>query len=512
MKMRTKLFGAFFLVIILTSIITVISYLSIKKLTEDIVYIQMNSLPGVSSLQEMSEIMYSLQKTERTLLVPEFSTDIKEVNHQISNNDKDFRQFEIQFKNYEAVKKTREEEILWEQFIPAWNAWKTLNKDLMSFLKQHKRQEAMNLASGNERISFSKAHGLLDELVDINIRSANDKVKSTSETASFSKMGIFILGSIIILLSIGSSIIITYIILRQLGEDPGYVAELAERIADGDISMNIDIIEKDRKSLIVAMHRMTENLSGIIKDVTSNADILLNSSQELSSTAAMLSSSSSEQAATVEEISSSLEEMGASVLQNSLNAKDTDLMAQNTVNQAEMGRKAVKEAVMAMRNISQMVELIENISYQTNLLALNAAIEAARAGELGKGFAVVAGEVRKLAEKSQTALGEITQLVRKTLEVSDQADDLLGKVLESISKTANLVQNISISSEEQNIGTSQINSAMTQFSFTTQQNAASSEELAATAEALKNNAMKMQNTVSFFKLRTSYEIEARSDT
>ena len=93
-------------------------------------------------------------------------------------------------------------------------------------------------------------------------------------------------------------------------------------------------------------------------------------------------------------------------------------MAVKGTDDAEESAQAVKQTVEAMTKIAQKISIIEEIAYQTNLLALNAAIEAARAGEHGRGFAVVATEVRKLAERSQTAAKDIGGLATSSVDVA----------------------------------------------------------------------------------------------
>jgi methyl-accepting chemotaxis protein len=134
------------------------------------------------------------------------------------------------------------------------------------------------------------------------------------------------------------------------------------------------------------------------------------------------------------------------------------------------------------------------------LLALNAAIEAARAGEHGKGFAVVAAEVRKLAERSQSAAGEINKLAGSSVQVAEKAGEMLNRLVPDIQKTAELVQEISAASKEQTAGSEQINKAIQQLDQVTQQNATASEELASTAEELASQAEQLQSAIDFFKL------------
>ena len=165
-----------------------------------------------------------------------------------------------------------------------------------------------------------------------------------------------------------------------------------------------------------------------------------------------------------------------------------------------MVAKRLSETVAAMKEIATKISIIEEIARQTNLLALNAAIEAARAGEHGKGFAVVASEVRKLAERSQSAAGEISSLSTRSVAIAEQAGDMLTKMVPDIQRTAELVQEITASSKEQDSGAEQINKAIQQLDQVIQQNASASEEMASTSEELSSQAEQLQHSISFFNI------------
>jgi len=279
------------------------------------------------------------------------------------------------------------------------------------------------------------------------------------------------------------------------------VVSVLRSMAQGDLTKKIDAEYKGVfDQLKNDVNSTIDHLTDVISKVHTNTDLSADSAQEVNSTAQEIGQGSSEQAASLEQISSAMEQMSANIRQSADNAGQTEQIAQKAANDAEESGKSVSEAVVAMKSIAEKISIIEEIARQTNLLALNAAIEAARAGEHGKGFAVVAAEVRKLAERSQKAAGEIGDLSGSTVGIAEQAGEKLLKLVPDIQKTAELVQEISVASREQDTGSEEINRAIQQLDQTVQRSAASAEELAASAGELTGQAEEQRQTMSFFVL------------
>ncbi|HEY1257494.1 MAG TPA: methyl-accepting chemotaxis protein [Terracidiphilus sp.] len=275
------------------------------------------------------------------------------------------------------------------------------------------------------------------------------------------------------------------------------ITEAAEEISNG----NLTIAVKERSpqdKLMQALAAMVAGLTQTVSDIRGIAGEVAAASQSISTASVQVSKGASAQAAAAEEASSSMEEMVSNIKQNADNASQTDKIANKSAKDAAESGKSVLEAVSAMKEIANKISIIEEIARQTNLLALNAAIEAARAGEHGKGFAVVAAEVRKLAERSQKAAAEINQLSATTLRVSEKSGEMLDKLVPDIQRTAELVQEISAASKEQDTGAEQINKALQQLEKVIQQNASASEEMASTTEELTGQSDQLVSALGFF--------------
>jgi methyl-accepting chemotaxis protein len=289
-------------------------------------------------------------------------------------------------------------------------------------------------------------------------------------------------------------------LLQTSEQGLGDVARVLQAIAEGDLTQRIThnyvgLFGQVKDSV----NQSSDKLMQVMQEVRTAAQALTGAASQVSATAQSLSQAASQQAASVEQTTASIDGMSASIRHNSESARVTDDMAAKATAEASQGGQAVSQTVLAMTQIAGKIGIVDDIAYQTNLLALNAAIEAARAGEHGKGFAVVATEVRKLAERSQTAAREISMLASSSVETAESAGRLLTQIVPSIQKTGELVQEIASASNEQREAVLQIGGAMAQLSQATQQNASASEELAATSEELSAQADQLQQSVASFK-------------
>jgi len=309
-----------------------------------------------------------------------------------------------------------------------------------------------------------------------------------------------VLGAIALLFALVLSIVISGSISRPIG----LAVATAQEIAGGELRNDVPEAFCRRKDeigdLAKALQNMVSRLRQVIGEVNTASLQVSAGSQQLSSTSQQMSQGATEQAASVEEISSSMEEMTSNIKQNADNAVQTENIARKSALSAEEGGRSVSATVSAMKEIASKIGIIEEIARSTNMLALNASIEAARAGEYGKGFAVVASEVGKLAERSQKEAGEIIKLSKESVVIAEHAGTTINAIIPDIKRTAELVQEISAASNEQNSGAEQINSAIMQLDKVVQQNASASEESASMSEELASQAEQMQGTMEFFKI------------
>jgi len=287
----------------------------------------------------------------------------------------------------------------------------------------------------------------------------------------------------------------------------------AQTVASGQAGANVHLNRVDEIGMLLrAINQSGLNLHALVDDVAERSHIVDRSSNEIAAGNWDLSARTESQAGALEESAASMEQFSATVRQNADNAQQGHRLAQAACVVAAEGGAVVAKVVEtiqgmneASRKIADIIGVIDGIAFQTNILALNAAVEAARAGEQGRGFAVVAGEVRSLAGRSAEAAREIKQLITNSVTrveqgtlLVEQAGITMARVVNSITEVTELMAQITTASNEQALGVSQVNEAISLLEQTTQQNAALVEQGAAAADGLKLQADQLVSAVNVF--------------
>jgi methyl-accepting chemotaxis protein len=342
----------------------------------------------------------------------------------------------------------------------------------------------------------------------------------------------------IVLIS-GASLLVTRRLLRQVGTEPSQLAEIADRVAGGDLTCQF---EADRHGIYGAMRQMVQQLQQVMGRVNQSSQSISAAAVQLNGNAGQMADSAHAIVSQAETVATASEEMASTSLdiannchlaaensdQASRTAQNGADIVQNTV--AGMGRIAervrqsaavVEQLGVRSDQIGTIVATIEDIADQTNLLALNAAIEAARAGDQGRGFAVVADEVRALADRTTKATHEIGQMIRSIQSETRQAVQTMeegvrevqngtaeaaksGGALEEIQRRIGEVtmqiNQIATAAEQQTATTREITDNIQRISGTVQMGAQNSREISEASASLSGLSADLQGLVRKFQI------------
>ncbi len=423
----------------------------------------------------------------------------------------------VLLKSLEELLTSDEEKKMYQASIDLRKTYQSAKDAVMAAKKAGDKAEADRVYSGVFLPAAKAYQEKVLEFLSMQRKSIDDIAASIDAAQQRSWNLMVMMGILLVVLGAICALVITRSITRPLKQ----AIEVASYAAAGDLTSEIGHQPKDEiGDLMRALGGMNDGLKKIVTEVKSGTELMSTASSEIASGNLDLSSRTEQQAASLEETASSMEELTSTVKQNADNASQANQLAVSASAIAVKGGIVVKEMIDTMvaingssRKIVDIIGVIDGIAFQTNILALNAAVEAARAGEQGRGFAVVASEVRSLAQRSAAAAKEIKMLIGDSVDKVDVGSKLVAEagktmddVVSSVKHVTDIMSEIMSASREQSTGIEQVNQAISQMDQVTQQNAALVEEAAAASQSLRDQAEKLAQVVSVFKLSTHQHV------
>ncbi|KDB53019.1 hypothetical protein X805_13810 [Sphaerotilus natans subsp. natans DSM 6575] len=467
-----------------------------------------NWLPSVESVNQMRSLLAELRIVDTLHVLNTDEVAMQALEKRMADIQQRFERIHA---GYEALISSDEERMLHDRFKGDLVSGLGVRQRTLELSRSNANSEARQLLEGEGEKSFSAAMASLEKLIALNSQGAATAAQA-SDAAK--QQGLLVVG-IGALLALIASVAMAWRLTRSITTPLREAVEIADRVASGDLTVPIRVESDDETGqLLASLSRMQARLVEIVGSVRGNAELVSSASQEIAQGNQDLSRRTEDQASALEQTAATMEQLGSTVRHNAENAREASVLASQANQAAQRGGEVTTQVVDTMRAINEssrkiadIIGVIDGIAFQTNILALNAAVEAARAGEQGRGFAVVATEVRNLAQRSASAAREIKSLITDSVarvdqgsQLVDQAGATMTQIVDHIRHVGEMIERVSLASQEQSTGVGQVGQAVTQMDQTTQQNAALVEQSAAAADSLRQQAQQMVQAMAVFRL------------
>ncbi len=508
-KIRSKLFMAFGLFIVLMVVSSALSLFSLDRANTGMQNIITNDYPTTVKANLLIDNFNDFIIAQQLMLLDEegrwsqsSQKELSEISQRISALLDELSSNRHDAASQKIITEIREAR---QQYLES--RFRIL-KDIQSNNRQAAIQEMMTRTVQVQKVYKDKVQELI-AVQDAQMHEASVQVK---EDFKNNRTLLITLA----LISIAAGGVMGWYIVRSITRPLDDAVRFAEAIADGDLTRHITTDYKDETGVLLqALMAMKTRLLDIVQEVQNGSESISTAAAQIVAGNQDLAARTEEQASSVEETAASMEQITATVKNTADHTSEATKLSAGAASVVKNNGEMMNQVTQKMRVIndtanrmSDIINIIDSIAFQTNILALNAAVEAARAGEHGRGFAVVAGEVRQLAQKSASSASEIRNLIEDStsqtqegMHLVEKASALINGMVDNVEEMDVILREIGQASREQTDGISQINSAIGLIDAATQQNSCLVEESVAAAASLNEQALHLKELVNVFRVR-----------
>lgn len=508
-KIRSKLFIAFGLFIVLMMVSSGLSIFSLERANRGMQNILTDDYPITVKANKLIDNFQEYVSTQQLMLMDEegrwtgaSQARLDAISQQISLLLDELSAAPLDDKSKTVIADIRD---VREQYLASQHR-------IQAAVQSHNRQAAMQemmTTTVNVQQAYKDKVMALIAIEDAQMRSAGEQVESDFKANRILLVALALAGIV-------AGCVMGLYIVRSITRPLDDAVQFAEAIAEGDLTRTIACEQRDETGVLLqALMTMKNRLQKIVQEVQNGSENISSAAAQIVAGNQDLAARTEEQASSVEQTAASMEQITATVKNTAEHTGEATKLSAGAATVVKNNGEMMNQVTQKMRVInetanrmSDIINLIDSIAFQTNILALNAAVEAARAGEHGRGFAVVAGEVRQLAQKSASSASEIRNLIEDStgqtqegMLLVEKANALINGMVSNVEEMDVILREIGQASREQTDGISQINSAIGLIDATTQQNSCLVEESVAAAASLNEQALHLKELVKVFRVR-----------
>ncbi|WP_158218734.1 methyl-accepting chemotaxis protein [Roseateles aquatilis] len=507
LSVGAKLALAFCSVLLITALLGVMAIYQLGRVNDTASDMADNWLPSARAAQAINQDITRFRTREYRMLLSEGSeraTDAGKIDQSRQGVEQRLNAYEKLVSSPGEAEKLKHVRSLWADYLAH-------SARMVDAARKDDDATAKRLLAIDGLPKYEALGKAVDDLVELNTAGAN--AANDLGDAIYASSRWLVIGMTLLAVTLGAAL--AFIISRKITGPLVESVAIAEAVAAGDLTRTLRVQGRDEVAqLQTALMRMVTQLQSVVTQVRDGVESVSSAASQIAVGNQDLSARTEQTASNLEETASSMEQLTGAVGQSADTARQANQLAGSAADAAQRGGKVVGQVVSRMREISDsstriadIIGTIDGIAFQTNILALNAAVEAARAGEQGRGFAVVASEVRSLAQRSAEAAKEIKTLINRSVETVEagssdvaEAGQAMEEIVSGVRRVTDLMGEIAAAATEQRDGISQVNQAVANLDQMTQQNAALVEESTAASSSLREQAQRLAEVVSVFKV------------